>query len=161
GAARQHYPHLLLAVVGISLGGHIALRHALLYPEPFPRLAICAPLNLTEAALRLDQHPFFRRYYVRGLMRRYPVRVSTIVEFDEKVVAPANGFAGAFDYYEKVSVYPRRHELPDYTYTLVGTDDPVVPAHQYDGLLRVTYQSGGHLGQGFPGPPTWPEWVAA
>lgn len=160
-AARARYPQWPLAVVGISLGGHIALRHALMYPQAFPRLAVCAPLNLTEAARRLDLHPFFRRYYVRGLMQRYPVQVRTIVEFDNQVVAPANGFADAFDYYDRVSVFPHRHDFPSGVRCLVGPDDPVVPASQYDGLRGVTYQPGGHLGQGFPGPPIWPQWVVA
>ncbi|MBI1748647.1 MAG: hypothetical protein HYR55_18980 [Acidobacteria bacterium] len=37
-----------------------------------------------------------------------------MVDFDEKIVSPANGFSSAFDYYEKMSVYPRPHELHDH-----------------------------------------------
>ncbi|MBI1748644.1 MAG: alpha/beta fold hydrolase [Acidobacteria bacterium] len=157
--ARDRYPHVKLAAVGISLGGHIVLRHSLLYPYRMPRLAICAPLNLKEAALGLDRHPFFRRFYVRGLMRRYPCHVQSIVDFDEKIVAPANGFSSAFDYYEKMSVYPCRHELPDHVRGLVGCNDPVVPSQQWIDMPNVTWQSGGHLGQGFPGRLSWPVWV--
>lgn len=115
-AARFRRIHLL----GYSLGGHVALRLA---TEPAdPRLvsvaAVCSPVDLARSADEIDAPGLglYRWYLLRSLAdiyrqvaaRRpvsYPVEkageIRFIREWDDKIVAPRHGFAGASDYYAR------------------------------------------------------------
>src|SRR5690606_38886999 len=128
-AALEHpevarYPERV--VLGYSLGGHVALRHAALAGAGSGVrgvAAVCAPVDL-EAGVRHIDHParwLYRRHLLEGVKemvqtvaaRRRLHRplaeieaIRTVRQWDELVVAPRHGFAGADDYYRKVGVGP-------------------------------------------------------
>lgn len=135
-----------VALVGISLGGHVALRHAT--EEHDPRVAalvtLCAPVDLELGARHLEAAGtwIYRRYLLRALNEVYrevaarrplphPVervaRARTIREWDGLVVAPRFGFASAEDYYARASVAPRLDRLDRPALLVWSVDDPMVP----------------------------------
>ncbi|HEY4562239.1 MAG TPA: alpha/beta fold hydrolase [Thermoanaerobaculia bacterium] len=135
-------------VLGYSLGGHLTLRLGTEAGDP--RLAavaaICAPLDLAVSQREIDS-PWrwpYRLYLVKGLFdiyaavaARHPVplpveearRIRTIREWDDRIVAPRHGFAGAADYYARESVAPRLPDLRVPALLLASEWDPMVPAH--------------------------------
>src|SRR4051812_20608170 len=134
-------------VLGYSLGGHLALR--LGTEEGDPRLAavaaICSPLDLALSQREIDSPSrwLYRRYLLRSLSEIYvavaahhpvpiPVaealRIPTIREWDDRVVAPRHGFADAGDYYVRASVAPRLPALRVPALLLNSEQDPMVPA---------------------------------
>jgi predicted alpha/beta-fold hydrolase len=134
-------------LLGYSLGGHVALRLAT--EEADPRLAavaaVCAPLDLGLSQREIDAPSrwLYRRYLLGNLLRIYnavaarrpvplPVaeaaRLRTLRDWDDRVVAPRHGFAGADDYYARASVAPRLGELRVPALLLNSESDPMVPA---------------------------------
>lgn len=162
-----------LALLGVSLGGHVALRHA---TEPHDaRLAavvsICAPLDLERGAAAIDspRRALYRRHVLRGLKEIYaevgarrpvpvPVerveRARRIREWDGLVVAPRFGFRSAEDYYARASVAPRLGALAAPALLIWSEGDPMVPAETVrpclsalSGSARVIWTpAGGHVG---------------
>jgi len=165
-----------LAVVGFSLGGHVALRYAAERPAATdPRLvsvaAVCAPLDLERGATALDAPAawLYRRYILPGLqehldaverLRPVPVdrvrraRVRGIREWDDLVVAPRWGFASAEDYYARASVAPILDRIALPAWIVESENDPMVPAWTLQSALarvspttEVTWTPrGGHVG---------------
>jgi len=162
-----------IAVVGFSLGGHLALRFAAESREP--RLAavaaVCAPLDLDAGAAALDapRRALYRRYLLTSIQEVYaavaarhavptPVeraaRAASIREWDGLVVAPWFGFASAEDYYARASVAPRLAEIRSPAWIVASEGDPLVPAATLRPALRevsatteVTWTPrGGHVG---------------
>jgi predicted alpha/beta-fold hydrolase len=133
--------------VGYSLGGHVVLRLAT--EDHDPRLcgvaAVCAPVDLALAVEQIEK-PWawgYRQYLLGNLKRIYaavaerrpvplPVeaarRIRSIVEWDERIVAPRHGFASAADYYQRMSVAGRLDRLGVPALLLNSLDDPMVPA---------------------------------
>ncbi|OYW03254.1 MAG: hypothetical protein B7X11_03405, partial [Acidobacteria bacterium 37-65-4] len=106
-----------IAILGYSLGGHMALRYATLAPDPRVKAiaAVCAPLDLDRCCTAIDRPKMwlYRRYLLAGLNQIYarvaqrrPVptppeqarRIRTLRAWDDAVVAPRHGFASAEDY---------------------------------------------------------------
>jgi uncharacterized protein len=186
-AAAAHSPELApyeeLALVGYSLGGHVALSFAINAAEPRLRsvAAVCPPLDLELGALAFDRAAWIYRHHVlrslkemfRAVLRRRgntspydrivwrdvaPVR--SIVQWDQRVVAPRHGFRDAFDYYRQTSIGPRLAELPCRTLLVVAEHDPMVhistleatlaacSANSHGGALLTVrrLQRAGHLG---------------
>lgn len=160
------------ALLGFSLGGHVALRQALDRPRESVDavVAICPPVDLAAAAERIDAGPqwVYRRYLLRRLVeiyeevaRRRPMGVSVeqarqarnLVQFDCRVIAPRFGFADAWDYYRKVSVGPALAAMRVPTLVVAARQDPLVPAaslERYttpasDALEVCWSERGGHL----------------
>jgi predicted alpha/beta-fold hydrolase len=161
-----------VGVVGFSLGGHLALRLAASEtgPRPSAVVAVCPPLDLASGARELDR--LHRRPYLRhvlsGLVAMYravaargPVpiavdeaaRIRSLYAWDERVVAPRHGFAGADDYYAKVSVARRLGSIETPTLVVVGADDPMIPASIVTPWLASASRAvdarvvpGGHVG---------------
>lgn len=140
-----------LYLVGVSLGGHVALR--LLTEAHDARLravaAVCAPLDLdaTAAALDRPQSALYRYYILRRLREvyaevaaRHPVPtplerldgVWKLREFDALTVAPRWGFASAEDYYARASVGPLLPRLAKPALLVAASDDPMVPRSTLD-----------------------------
>lgn len=164
-----------LAVLGFSLGGHLALRLAC--GPPVPRLAavaaLCSPLDLAAGQRSIDgsRLGLYRRYVLRGLKDIYACcaarrpgplplaearRIRTLRDWDDKIVAPRHGFAGADDYYARASAGPRLGGLTVPALLVAAAADPMVPAeaiHPWlegaSDRLAVRWIGGGHLG--FPG----------
>ena len=166
------YPEVV--VLGYSLGGHVALRHAALAGAGGgirAVAAVCAPLDLAAGVAHID-HPLrwpYRRHLLDGVKEVYrqvaarramPLETSammairTIRQWDEKVVAPRFGFEGADDYYRKVGVGPLLARLEVPVLFVAGAGDPMIPAWSLRPLLARASSSvetrwirmGGHLG---------------
>ncbi|PYQ67706.1 MAG: hypothetical protein DMF53_01305 [Acidobacteria bacterium] len=141
-------------VLGYSLGGHLTLR--LGTDEGDPRLAavaaICSPLDLALSQREIDSPSRwpYRRYLLRSLgeiylavAARHPVpvpvaealRIPTILEWDDRVVAPRHGFKDAGDYYARASVAPRLPDLRVPALLLNSEWDPMVPARAVRAVL--------------------------
>jgi predicted alpha/beta-fold hydrolase len=81
-------------------------------------------------------------------------RLRTTVDFDDLVVAPPNGFAGAADYYDRCSAIRRMGEIRVPTLVVHALDDPWIPARAYTdfrwsanpALVPLLPRSGGHVG---------------
>jgi predicted alpha/beta-fold hydrolase len=160
-----------LYLLGYSLGGHVVLRLA---TEPAdPRLAavaaVCSPVDLGLSVKEIDAPGLglYRRYLLHSLgdiyaavaVRRpvpFPVErigeIRTIQEWDDRIVAPRHGFAGAADYYARASVAPLLPGLRVPALLLNSECDPMVPARvvrpaleRISPLLRVVWVRGGHV----------------
>jgi predicted alpha/beta-fold hydrolase len=160
-ASPELHGYARLYALGYSLGGHVALR--LGTEEGDPRLAavaaICSPVDLALAQAEIDAPPLwiYRRYLLNGLKdiydsvaARHPAlgravplppaevrRIPTIREWDDRVVAPRHGFAGAADYYARASVAPRLPHLRVPALLLNSEHDPMVPARAVRPALQV------------------------
>jgi len=149
------------ALLGFSLGGHVALRFAIDAPPAQVRAVatICPPVDLAAAAMTIDSGScwIYRRYllarlreiYAEVARRRQLARsvaevqqAKTIVGFDSLVIAPRYGFADAWDYYRTVSVGPDLARLRIPTLLVAAEGDPMVPA---ESLQDASRQSSGDL----------------
>ena len=141
-----------VALIGVSLGGHVVLRLA---GELGDRdtgalraaVSVSAPLDLTKvtrAIERLRSLPY-HRYVLRNLVRqgaafarahphraqydaRTLERLRTIRQYDGHVIAPMHGFASAEDYYARVSAGPLVEAIRLPVLLIHAEDDPMVPA---------------------------------
>jgi uncharacterized protein len=141
--------------LGYSLGGHVALRLAT--EEADPRLAaaaaVCSPLDLalSQREIDLPSRWVYRRYLLASLNDLYAavaarravllpveeaVRLRTLREWDDRIVAPRFGFAGADDYYARASVAPRLGDLRIPALLLNSEIDPMVPAQAVRAALK-------------------------
>lgn len=140
-----------VAIVGFSLGGHVALRWAGeegagADPRVFGLVAVSSPLDLELGARALDApgNTLYRTYLLRGL-RRHAERIErerpgtiagtqaererarTIRAWDALVVAPRWGFASAEDYYLRASAAPLLPEVRIPVWVVHAEHDPMVP----------------------------------
>lgn len=142
--------------LGYSLGGHVALRLAT--EEGDPRLAaaaaVCSPLDLALSQREIDAPArwVYRRYLLASLNDLYAavaarrpvplpveeaVRLRTIREWDDHIVAPRFGFADAGDYYARASVAHRLGELRVPALLLNSETDPMVPPEAVRASLKM------------------------
>ncbi len=171
-----HYDRVL--VLGYSLGGHIALHHAL---EPHPRVAalaaVSAPLDLhlSSAAIDRTRAWLYRTHVLAALKvgyaqvaarRTLPAPAATIErvrqlrEWDRLAVVPRFGFEDLHDYYDRASVGPQLGELQRPTLYVGMRHDPMIPRGTVEPSLAATSTSaltvrwlddGGHVAA----PGTW------
>ncbi len=132
------------AVLAYSLGGHVALSHALLGSPRYGALAtLCSPLDLASAQYGFDHvmPRVYRKHVLESLKAMYRVvarsgvagypanrlgEIHTIYEWDDRIVAPRFGFPSAAEYYRCVSVKPKMAGLTVPTLCVRGLDDPMV-----------------------------------
>jgi predicted alpha/beta-fold hydrolase len=137
-----------IALAGYSLGGNLILKCAGEWAAQAPAelRAVCAispsiDLGPSVEALHRPANWIYEQKFLRGLMRRYrrkaalfpqhytlngTRRVRSIRDFDEYITAPAFGFRGADDYYDRAAsarVIERIH-VP--TLIVYAKDDPFV-----------------------------------
>jgi hypothetical protein len=179
-----------VALLGFSLGGHVSLRFVAGPGDGAPPVAalatVSAPFDLDASATHIDhwRRAPYRYYLLRSLVAnalaikaRAPERVRasparlralrTIRAYDDEVVAPMHGFAGARDYYERVSCGPWLDRVRAPTLCLHAADDPMVSAAavrpfaaRASSLVSfVETPHGGHVGFS-PGPGRAP-WAIA
>lgn len=94
-----------------------------------------------------------------------------LVHFDDRFLAPVNGFSGARDYYTRASAAPLLAEISIPTLIVSSEDDPVVPARMFrDWRLSsstelLLLKQGGHLGylasRPYDPDPYWLDWRLA
>lgn len=145
-----------VALAGFSLGGHVALRYLSDGPEARIRAAatVCSPLDLDACARKIDGPAawLYRRYLLGRLKEIYrlvrperpdlpPVEeiepIRTIRAWDDVVVAPRHGFAGAADYYARASAGPHLSRIATPTLFLASRGDPMVPAASLEPSLAA------------------------
>jgi predicted alpha/beta-fold hydrolase len=163
-----------LMLLGISLGGNLALRVAGEMAEhPVPGLARVAALSppidlvrcatlLTRPINRIYEEIFVRcvvddarrrqRYFPDLPPLRFPRGRLTFRLFDEHYTAPRCGFSCALEYYHHASVTSLLAHILVPTLILTARDDPVVAVEPFEEarlsshvVLRIVAQ-GGHIG---------------
>jgi predicted alpha/beta-fold hydrolase len=160
-----------LLLVGYSLGGNLLLKYL---GEAGRRavvrgaVSISAPIDLDAArrGLMRRRNRLYHRHLLAGLkldferlslapdLRRALSEVETILEFDERILAPLMGFAGAADYYNRAMALPLLPEIRVPTLVIHARDDPWIPFASYRDfdwtgnarLLPLFPAHGGHLG---------------
>jgi predicted alpha/beta-fold hydrolase len=168
--ALRGYDNILL--LAYSLGGNMMLRYLAGTPDPRVRAAatVCAPIDLKPSARAIDRPRgvFYRRHVLAGLKEIYrhvaarrevptPVaeasKIDTIEQWDERVIAPRHGFAGAEDYWAQTSACHVLNDIGTPTLFVASERDPMVgidtlrPWLQNAATLRrVLTRHGGHVG---------------
>nr|WP_252263715.1 alpha/beta fold hydrolase [Paracidobacterium acidisoli] len=163
-----------IALIGYSMGGNLVLRLAgQLGSSAPPQLRAVIgvsplmDLALSSAALHEPRNRVYEWHFLRSMVARvrrrmqmYPriygaaevEKIHSLRDFDEYIVAPYGGFAGADDYYYSVASSQFAASLHVPTLILHSIDDPFIrmlPSTR-DALLanpRVTFletQHGGH-----------------
>ena len=168
--ALESYEHILL--LAYSLGGNMVLRYLAGTPDPRVRAAaaVCSPIDLKPSARAIDRPRgvLYRRHVLAGLKEIYrnvaarrevplPVheatRIDTIEQWDERVISPRHGFAGAEDYWARASACNVLREIETPTLFVASERDPMVgidtvrPWLQNATRLRqIVTSHGGHVG---------------
>jgi predicted alpha/beta-fold hydrolase len=162
-----------LLLVGLSLGGNIALKLAgEAAGRPVPGLArvgaMGPPIDLGRCAtlLALPRNRLYEAFFVRELVaearqrqRYFPdlpplsfQRHMTMRLLDDLYTAPRSGFADALDYYRRASALPLIPRITLPTLILTARDDPFIAVEPFEGLeapANVTVRvlpHGGHMG---------------
>ncbi|MDA1010464.1 MAG: alpha/beta fold hydrolase [Chloroflexi bacterium] len=162
------------ALIGVSLGGAMALRYAALAGEGSRADAVVA-LNpaldffVVERAINRPANLVYLGNFVHALCRMVdqvralrpvagpsasPLRLRTIRRFDHHFTVPAAGYDSVDDYYRAASPRPLLDQLRVPTLMLTAADDPIVPApmiaaHHRAAAGRVRAliaDRGGHVG---------------
>lgn len=148
-----------LALVGFSLGGNQVLKYLGEPRDDRPKqlrggVSISPPCDLSGCSDRLEhrENRIYQIRFLRSLLSKVKSKEAliepklgpiaglhcrTIREFDERIVAPLNGFASAKDYYERAS---SRQFLPaiDYPTLLMSSyDDPFLPKSCYPSAKEI------------------------
>ena len=162
-----------VAPVGFSLGGNLTLK---LLGEPLDGIpvlagaAISAPLDLALGTEHLSKVTFgaYERYLIARMRRDATrpgsavtaeertrvARVRGILDFDNAITAPRNGWRDAAEYYALNSAIGFLATITVPTLIIHAMDDPMIPAAPYrtvdwDALPTLTRQitaHGGHVG---------------
>jgi uncharacterized protein len=167
-------PGLRIGVVGISIGGNVALKWLGEQGAEAPvagAVAISVPFDLAACAAVLDRG-FNKAVYTANFMRtmRRKVvekarahpgvvdvvaarRARTFAAYDAAVTAPLFGFVDAADYWRRASSLPYLARIARPTLLINALDDPFVPRHglpapsQLSPAVRTVFtEQGGHVG---------------
>ena len=159
------------AAVGFSLGANLLLKYLGERDDPLLRhaVAVSVPFVLRDAMLRLDigASRIYRRYLVGKLKEAYrrkfaarpsPLDVDIAAirdfnQFDDRITAPLNGFAGVFDYYSRASCRQFLPAICTPTLIIQAADDPFMFTatlpfeHELGpGVTLEVSRRGGHVG---------------
>jgi predicted alpha/beta-fold hydrolase len=158
-----------IVIVGYSLGANMLLKYLGEQGRRAPLLgavSISAPIDLKATQLRFMQRRN-RRYHdhllarmkegilsTSGLERADLDTISSVYEFDDRLVAPRNGFTGADDYYGRCSAKNFLTEIRVPTLIIHARNDPWIPVDPYltfdwtfsPRLTPLLPRGGGHVG---------------
>lgn len=159
--------------VGFSLGGNLLLKHLgeqRTATRFIGAVSISAPILPKAAQVNImrPRNFLYHRHILAGLreetarpnaaitpaQRALLMRVRSVYEYDERFVAPANGFAGADEYYDKAAALPLLDAIAVPTLVIHALDDPWIPAAPYrdfdwsrnSKLVPLLPERGGHVG---------------
>lgn len=160
-----------LVAIGFSLGGAMLARFLARDASGLPVLGavtVSSPLDLAETSrwFRRPRNRLYHRYLLRRMLADaraadLPARarpdwraVDSVYAFDDRIVAPRFGFAGADAYYEACSPRAFLAEVRVPLRLIHALDDPWVPAGAYRDydwganpcLDPVLVAGGGHVG---------------
>ena len=162
-----------LYLMGYSLGANMLLRFLAEDAANFPvaaAVSVSAPIDL-KAAQRCLMRPrnwLYHRYLLSQMKRdaldtarelsaaerAAVVSADSVYAYDDQVIAPRNGFAGADDYYRQCSGLRFLPAIDTPTLVIQAQDDPWIPSESYEAFdwtgnpsltLQMTRQ-GGHVG---------------
>ncbi len=152
-------PHGIHAV-GYSLGANMLLKHLGEGAGKIVKaVAVSAPLDLAGTSMRMGARR--NRLYHDRLLRQMledahepPPGISSIWEFDERIVAPRNGFKDAADYYARCSAAGFLDAVAVPTLIVHALDDPWIPPDAYldrdwtrnPRVTPLLATGGGHVG---------------
>jgi len=162
-----------LLAVGYSMGGNLLLkylgeqgRRALFLGA----VSVSAPILPKQAQLRIMQrrNRAYHLHLLEGViedfgrpgsdlsaeLRALLPAIRSIYEFDDRIVAPVNGFDGAEDYYSRTASYPLLGQIAVPTLIIHARNDPWIPAAPYlefdwkrnPKLVPLLPRGGGHVG---------------
>jgi predicted alpha/beta-fold hydrolase len=162
-----------IVIVGFSLGGNMLLKYLGEQGRRAPLLgavSVSAPIDLKASQQRLMQRRN-RRYHDYLLARlkedlatpdsalidleRISIdTISSIYEFDDRIVAPRNSFANADDYYARCSAKTLLGDIRVPTLLIHARNDPWIPPTAYlsfdwnsnPRLTPLLPRGGGHVG---------------
>ena len=160
-----------LLLVGYSLGGNLLLKYlgeAGRRAMVLGAVSISAPIDL-DAARRAIMRPrnfLYHRYLLSRLKdetrslpldaagQRELAAVRTLYEFDDRILAPRIGFAGAEDYYRRAMALPYLADIAVPTLIIQAENDPWIPFPAYRDfawrsnprLVPLFARGGGHVG---------------
>lgn len=160
-----------ILIAGTSLGGNAVLKFLAEQEgcgDVIAGVSISAPIDLKAAQARImaARNAVYHRHLLkqltadarlargpqRALFEANAARIRTIYDFDDLVVAPGNGFAGAEDYYARCSAGPLLDRIATPTLVIHARNDPWVPAAMYLArawpapLTLLMPADGGHVG---------------
>ena len=146
--------------VGYSLGANMLLKHLGEGAGKIVKaVAVSAPIDLAGTSMRMGARR--NRLYHDRLLRQMladahepPPGIRSIWAFDERIVAPRNGFKDAADYYARCSAAGFLDAIAVPTLIVHALDDPWIPPDAYTARdwtrnARVTpllASGGGHVG---------------
>lgn len=160
-------------VLGFSLGGNMLLKFLAEFGQAFPLLGaatVSAPIDLAAASRRIlePRNRVYQAYLLRGMKeeslagpaavtaeeRRRIVLARSILEFDDRFVAPRNGYADAAEYYAENSAARFLAAIRVPTLVIHALDDPWIPPDAYrcgtwaenPHLVPLLPTHGGHVG---------------
>jgi len=144
---RRAMPGAAIYIMGFSLGGQLSLRmmgEGDVPPDVKACVTVSAPLDLATSQRQLARrrNRLYSNYVVSNMQTDLravahpkvsadPLRLRTIWDFDQQIIAPVFGFKGAADYYERVSCYPLLSRIDVPTLAIHAADDPWIPAEEY------------------------------
>jgi len=150
-----------IVLVGFSLGANVVLKYLGERGPLAPvsgAVSISAPIDLalTQRQISKWRNRRYHDFLLREMKveRPSPADISRIIDFDDRVVAPANGFADAADYYRQSSSNQFLAQIRRPTLLIHAANDPWIPARMYRDvdvaanrrLHLVMPRSGGHVG---------------
>lgn len=160
-------------LVGYSLGANMMLKFLAEYGRDFPihaAVSVSAPLDLKATQVRMMARR--NRLYQNYLLKRMKAETSdevlarvnvtrevlqgfrNIYEYDDRIIAPANGFEGAEDYYRRCSSGRFLEAIALPTLLIHAKNDPWIPGETYGPALELSnpqvrtllLEKGGHVG---------------
>ena len=173
-----------IVLTGVSLGGNAVLKFIGEGSAPKTVIAaasVCAPIDLKVAQMKImaPRNRLYHRYLINHMksdalavtpaMNREDVSrvlsdVHTVYDFDERIVAPNNGFHGANDYYRQCSAKRFIDSIGIPTLMIQAATDPWIPLPMYldrawpedSHKTLIVSQDGGHVGyHGRDNPVPW------
>lgn len=150
-----------VVALGFSLGANVLLKYLAErggLSHLRAAVAVSPPIDLHAAQRRIAErrNRRYHRYLLERMRRERPCPddITSILEFDDRVVAPANGFRDALDYYAQCSSGPRLGAVRAPTLVIHAADDPWIPSKAFRDISWRSFKhvrllmpwSGGHVG---------------
>ncbi len=137
-------------LVGVSLGGNVLLKllgENMGLENVIAAATVCAPIDLKRAQMQIGapRNAIYEKHLLKEMRadalgmaggRRAEVEsilqdVHSVYDFDDKIVAPGNGFTGAEDYYRRSSAAQFLSAVRVPTLLIHAQNDPWIPAAMY------------------------------
>jgi predicted alpha/beta-fold hydrolase len=173
---QEHHPSQPIYAIGVSLGGNALAKWAAMVSDRASDTVkaictICAPFDLSAAALQLDaglNRLLYTQHFMATLipsalekLNRYPKlfdaaalrKCQTFSAFDNLFTAPLHGFANAQEYWRLASAKPALKKITLPALLINAVNDPFIPAKSLPtesevGVKTQLWQPkyGGHVG---------------